>query len=314
MIFYIYQPNDYVDYFYLNVSYDPHSIPERFNYVEGMTVAQLSREYKPQHSSLMKIDEDGNIGGFVDPDALVEDIYPNHRAYRLGDLHDSHNTSAEHFDVSVCFRNGGDMFINSVLVCVIHEETIRKFCKRLLAKIVRPDQVAVYQSLLRINIFGEYYKCNSTVLIDKPDGLNEIPVFTVDAAALPSDMKYCDHVYEIYFYDKTKPCDKVEFISDVILARNQMQLTSVIDVFIQSRDSKSKNYEFFDSRGTIKYCYFGSLSHEIFLLTNLFFIFLDIEIDLQETESTVGQYAGTNDLVIYFIETDNVENNNAIET
>lgn len=252
MIFYTYKPTDNVDHFYLNASHNPHSVPKRFKHIEGLTVDTLSRTYKHQHSSLMAI-ENGNIVGFVNPSQPIQDILPDIANYRLGDLYNSHSTSENHFDVSVRFINGGDMFLNPVLVCAMDGETIKEFSKRLLAKIAKPDHVALCIKSLKINIGDEHFKCNSTEKIIKPDSLTAIPVYTVDAKRLPSHLKHCDSEYKFYFYDKTKPCDRVTFTYTSVTVFNPEQLSSVIDKFIELKEFTPENCTFFDSQGTYEF-------------------------------------------------------------
>ncbi|XP_055319147.1 uncharacterized protein LOC129576953 [Sitodiplosis mosellana] len=279
MIFYTYQTEAHIDYFYLNASHDPHSVPKRFEYVEGMTVDDLSRTYNYRHSSLLAI-ENGDIVGFADASDPVQEILDDHTTYRLGDFHDSHDKSEDHFDVSVQFENGGDKFMNPVLVCAMHNETIKSFSERLLAKIVEPDCIAVCLKSLRINIGGTTFKCNSTVKLNKPPAsdTSDIIVFCmVDAAHLPPELKYCDYKYEFYFYDKKKPWHRVKFCYTKVTACNPEKLLSVIDQFIEWKKFTLEKCEFFDSRG--------------------------IQIESKSMQSTVAQYARKNDLVIFYVKT-----------
>lgn len=249
LIFYTYDAVGDIDYFYLNASHNPHSVPKRIMYSEGMTVDLLSRTYKHQHSSLMAI-ENGNIVGFVDPNQSVEEILDDLPTYRLGDLYDSHSTSEQHFDVSVQFKNGGDKFMNPVLVCAMDGETINKFSKRLLEKMVRRDQITVCLKSLQIKIDDEDFKCNSTKKIYKPATLNAIPVYFIDARHMPVHLKYCDYEYEFYFYDKTKPCDRFRFIYTKVIGRNPEKITTIINRFVELKEFTIEKCKFFDSRGT----------------------------------------------------------------
>lgn len=255
-----------VDNFYLDASHNPHNRPKRFKHCEGMTVDMLSRRFIWQHSSLMAI-ENGNIVGFVDANAPVKTMLQQNMKLILGDLHNNHSSSEDHFDVSVQFKNGGDLFINPILVCAMTDETIETFSQRLLTKIVQPDRINVCLHSLKICIDGVVYECNSTEKITKPESvdLGTIPVYTVDAKRLQSDLKYCDSPYVFYFYDKMKPSDRVRFIFGTAIAYNPAKLSTVIDSFIEENNFTSNEFAYFDSRGT----YYKFILKPFFVISNV---------------------------------------------
>lgn len=267
IIFYVYRMAEVNDGFYLVASYDPHDRPKRISHCDGLTVDMLSRTFKWKHSSLMAI-ENGNIVGFVDANELVKTVLQQNMKLIVGDLHNDHSTNEDHFDVSVQFKNGGDLFINPILVCAMDDETIETFSQRLLAKMFEPDQIADFLHLLKIHIDGEVFECNSTEKIIKPESvdLGTIPVYTVDARHLDSKLKHCDSPYVFYFYDKTKPIYRVKFFFKTAIAYNPAKLSTVIDSFIEENNFTSKKCTFFDSRGT----YFKFILKQPFIISNVY--------------------------------------------
>lgn len=262
MIFFKLKPlfNDECASFYLKNSQNPHTCPKQLKLGENMTVDELSYFYKYQHSSLME-ESEGYILRLVDPNAEVCDVLKEEKNYRLDKL-DYNKKTAENYEVSVRFKNGGDIFIWPMLIWAKRNETINSFSKKLLQKMLHLDSLdniidkqpaKKLLDLLTIDIgSGLKYKCNSRVKIKPPEIPIPFPTFTVDTIHLPDHLKYCNNEFKFHIFSRYGEQDRIRFKSTRIKAKSSGNMASVLNAFIKANNLSPKSTKFFSSRGKFK--------------------------------------------------------------
>lgn len=257
----------------MNTTHDPHACVKQFTWGEHMTVDELSPNYQYERTSLMQVSH-GDILRFVKPNVKVLNVLHNAANYRLDKLNYEEKTR-QHYDVSVRFINGGDLFINPILIWAKHGETINKFSQKLVKKMFDKESMNDFidqtplkdvLNMLIINIGDEKErKCSSAVRIPQLSIPEPFPVFIVNAKNLQDKLKHCDYEYAFYFYDRTQPQDRVCFKYTKIISFIPHKMSSVVDKFIVKKQLNPEQVEFFNSRGMYVQPFLNRLSINSFI-------------------------------------------------